>query len=385
MKIVHVCISAPYIDGWGYQENLLPKYLQNEGIENYVLASACSFPRYITPDIVLAIINKGVSYEIDGVKITRIKTTRISSSFIITRDFYKQLNAIHPDVIIHHNFNITTLPLSAKYSRINHIPLLVDNHADTINMTKNKLWSFVYYKMMIRLTTYLHRKQISKAYGVTKARCDFIHDYYGLNKNKIDFLPIGADVELAKEIETKESLKKHYGFGNDEFIVVSGGKMGIEKGTDKLIKAVGEVRNQYPCLRLVLFGSYEDEETRIQAENSKYTIFYGWCDRIKTLELLKIADVACWPLHHTTLIEDAVSVCTPLLIRKTGTTEHLIRGNGLWIDDKKSPIEDCLLHFLTLTEAQKAEIIMSCKKMNNTISYRAIAKKLIKDIEKLRR
>ena len=50
MRIVHICISAPYIDGWGYQENLLPRYLQKAGTENYVIASMNDFPVYLKPE-----------------------------------------------------------------------------------------------------------------------------------------------------------------------------------------------------------------------------------------------------------------------------------------------------------------------------------------------
>ena len=29
MKILHLCLDAPFNDDWGYQDNLLPKYQKN--------------------------------------------------------------------------------------------------------------------------------------------------------------------------------------------------------------------------------------------------------------------------------------------------------------------------------------------------------------------
>lgn len=381
MKIVHICFSDPYVDGWGYQSNLLPCYLQQMGVDNYVIASAIHFPSYMKSDDVEIIKIKGSQYEIDGIKIYRIQTKKFSSSLIAPIGLMDVLKKIQPDAIFHHNFNCTSLPIAARYAKCHHIPMVVDNHADTINMTKHKSWIWFYYKFLVTLTCKLCRNQIYKAYGVTHSRCDFIHDYYGLTRDKIDFLPIGADVDLADTIRSISDLRSRYSYQESDFLVVSGGKMGKEKGTDNLIRAVGELQAIYPQLKLVLFGKFEDYDTETQANNSCITTVYGWCDRMKTLELLKMADVACWPIHHTTLIEDAVSVCTPLINRKTGTTEHLIEGNGIWIEKgTKDEIKNALIQILDQSIEQKKTMQSACKKMRDTVSYRTVAKKLLNDI-----
>lgn len=381
MKIVHVCISAPYIDGWGYQENLLPQYLQKKGIENYIIASANDFPSYLSSQEIKDIKSRGGKYCIGDISVNRIKTKHLSTSFLIPFGLKKVLEEINPDVIFHHNFNCTSLPIAARFAKRKKIPLMVDNHADVINMSHNRLWVFVYYKLFIGLTCKIFQKEIIKAYGVSHSRCEFVKVYYGINQKKIDFLPIGADVDLADTIPSKETIRKNYGFENQDFILVSGGKMGIEKGTDKLISVVEELKKDYPQLKLVLFGSMEDEATSIQANQSHAVSLYGWCDRIKTLELLKMADLACWPIHHTTLIEDAISVSTPLIVRKTDTTEHLVEGNGIWIEDGSvDSIKKALLLFLNQNEWQKKTLDESCEKMRTKLSYNTIAEKLLKDI-----
>lgn len=380
MKIVHVSISFPFIDSWGYQENLLPRYLQMEGTQNYIIASANDFPAHLKSDRLSDIRNKGTNYLFDGIVVRRIPTKKITTSFAFTKGLRKVLEEIKPDVIFHHNLNCTSMPICARYAKRKGIPMVCDNHADKINMTKRRLWAWFYYRFLVGITCKIYKDQIYKAYGVTHARCDFIHDYFGVAKNKIDFLPIGADVDLADTISAKATLRQMYGFTNENLLIVSGGKMGKGKGTDNLICAVEELHDEYPMLSLILFGKFEDDETALQANNSQVTTVYGWCDRIKTLQLLKVADVACWPIHHTTLIEDAVSVCTPLILRKTGTTEHLIEGNGVWIEHgTKDEIKQSILHLLNRMQ-QHNDFYPACMNLRDTISYQTVAKKVLNDI-----
>lgn len=382
MKIVHICISAPYIDGWGYQENLLPRYLQKAGTENYVIASMNDFPVYLKPEVKAEIMSKGTDYQIDGIQVRRIKTKQLTTSLLVAKGLSKVLDEIHPDVLFHHNFNCTSLVTAARYAKKKGIPFMVDNHADIINISHNKLWALVYYRLLIGLSCKLIRKTITTAYGVTRARCDFMHDWYGVPKDKIKLLPIGADTDQADTIPSKESLRGKYGFQKEDFIVVSGGKMGVGKGTNQLIDTVEELKSNFQNIRLVLFGVFEDNGTLQQAQSSDVVSVHGWCDREKTLELLKMADVACWPIHHTTLIEDAVSVCTPIIVRKTGNTEHLVEKNGMWVDgETKESLKTAVLSFLSnQDETQKSDLHSACEKMKNQISYDTIAEKLLKDI-----
>ena len=73
MKIVHVCISMPYVDGWGYQENLLPQYLQTAGTQNSVITSANDLPLYLSSQKRTEIASMGNDYHLGEIHIKRIK------------------------------------------------------------------------------------------------------------------------------------------------------------------------------------------------------------------------------------------------------------------------------------------------------------------------
>lgn len=377
MKIVHICISAPYIDNWGYQENLLPQYLAKSGIENYVIACAESFPEYLSSDIVDNIKKKGASYFCGDVSIKRIKTKMFTTTFVVPFKQYKALSEIKPDVIFHHGINSTSLLIASKYAKDNNVVLLVDNHADKFNISKNKLWRYLYHKIIIKYTLRYFCKNVSKYYGVTKGRCLFLQEQYGISPKQIDFLPIGADTAVANKLQTKEELRRKYNFSSDDFLVVSGGKMGVGKGTDKLLKAISLLNKQYPKIKLILFGRFDDKKTEISAKEESSVFLFGWCNREKTLELLKVSDLACWPVHHTTLIEDTISVGTPLLLKKTETTSHLIDENGFWIDENIMSVIENYYNDLKL----QVKIHNGCLKMNANLSYDNIADKVIRDIK----
>lgn len=383
MRIVHICLSAPYVDGWGYQENLLPEYLKKNGVENHIITSNDNLPIYLSENMKDEIVKKGDSYNIGDIKIHKIKGRKITTMLLIPYGLRKKIEEIRPDVIFHHNVSVTTLPIVSKYAKKHNCKLFVDNHADEINMSKNKLWIWLYYKFLSRISCRIRKDAFTKFYGVTNSRCDFISKYFGVPNNKIELLPIGADTDLAGTIDDKDTLRRKYGFSHDDNVVVTGGKMGIDKGTIDLINAIDELNGEKD-VKLLLFGKFEDEATLTIAMNKNFVTIHNWCDRIKTLELLKLADVACWPLHHTTLIEDAIAVETPLIIRKTRTTSHLVDGNGLWLDNgNKGELKDTLFNFFVKGQDDLSSIQMCCRKMKEYLSYDNISRTILQTINNM--
>jgi len=378
MKITNICISAPYIEKYSYQENIITDYFVYNGIETTIIGSNI-LPSYLKSEK----IEPGI-YSDKGKKLIRLKCFKISNQFIIPIGLYKHLKNDNSDVIFHHNLNCTSLIICSLY-RIRHpnCVLLVDNHADFINGSKNKLWQFFYNKICMRLAVKFISNYVRKFYGVTPSRCEYLHKVYGIKKSKIDFLPIGSDVKTSDSItENKLELREKFSVKKEAFVFVSGGKMGIDKGTNNLIKAINainEIQIDSTEIFLILFGSFSDKETEKLAKESDFVIIKKWCDHKTSLRLLKLADVAVWPIHHTTLIEDAISVNIPLLIRKTTTTEHLIDGNGIFLDSAE--YEEL---FTKMKYFRDSFLINNyedrCKAMREKLSYDSIIKKVLNDI-----
>ena len=325
MKIVH--IADCYIDGWGYQENLLPQYQKRAGHDVVVVADNDHLKYLNNSTLAQTILNRGMEYENDGIKVYKIREyLTTSSTSLICRGLYKLLEKEIPDIIFHHNLNTSTLLVAARYKRKNpQVKLYVDNHADWINESKNKLWHKVFYDNLIPWTVRRLGDNVNYYLGVSPLRCQYLNKVFQVPEHKIKFLPIGCDTDGAEQVtESREELRKHYQIKSDAFVVVSGGKLDRSKGTLELLEACKSIKGTISNLQLVLFGKIDDEVKQI-VNGKEWIMMEGWCDRKKTLSLLKMSDVACWPWLHTTLIEDSVATGIPLVVKMSDNVCHFAK------------------------------------------------------------
>lgn len=370
MKVVH--FSSTYMDGWGYQENILPKYFKELGHDVCVI-SLKRLPA--KPDHKTIGSDK---YLLDNVEIRRIGVFFfLTFSFFITKGLYKNLKELKPDILFHHEICLTSLLVCIMYKILYpKCRLYVDSHVDMINRTKSRIWFLIYYKFLLKYLAEFSSPFVEKFYGVSNGRCDFLESVFKIDKNKIELLPIGADTLAAdKIILSKEQLRLKYKIPLKNFIIISGGKMGREKGTDLLIDAVLELKKEKHNITLVLFGTTDDTCTTKKIKASSFVIEMGWCDRTQSLELLKMADVAIWPIHHTTLIEDSIACLTPLIIRKTRNTEHLINDNGFFIE--KVSVNEIQNSIRKILKMEYVSLVTGCLNMRNTIDYTKITNTII--------
>jgi len=372
MKTVHY--TTMYFDNWGYQENLMPHYFNLIG-QDVCVVSPDRLPAFFKVEVPPA-----GRYKTDGLDIIRHKVSPyFSYNLYFPRKLYRILKAEKPDLIFHHAIGATSLLICALYKLLHpKCILMVDNHADKINCVTSKIWFLFYYKIILTIMTNLVSPLVTRYYGVTYGRCDFMEEVFRISKKKIEMLPIGADTMAADRISlSKQEIRSKYALPPDKYIVVSGGKLGLDKGTDHLIRAVDMLRHEGRNIMLVLFGSINDKTTADLVAESAAVKTFGWCDREQTLELLKMADLASWTVHHTTLIEDSIACLTPLVIRKTRTTEHLIEGNGLFIEENNA--QEIAAAVRSVFESGQELVLEKCLAMREKLDYRNIVSKICTD------
>lgn len=345
MKIVH--ITHHYRDGWGYQDNLLPAYQQKAGNDVVVISDVNHIPER-EKETILA---KGREYFDGNIKIYRINCyVNTGNTSILCRGLYRILEKEKPNLIFHHGVNSSTLVVSCVYKKRNKKTILfVDSHTDCINMSKNKVWHLCYEKIWLTFVCKLINTYVDKYYGVSILRREYLHQTYHIPIDKIGFLPLGGDTDMVESIiDNKATLRNEFFISEDDFVIVSGGKMAASKGTISLIDAFVDIKKGDANCTLVLFGEM-DSAVREAVRDKKGIISVGWCDRRKTIKLLKLSDVAVWPLLHTTLVEDAIACGTPLIVKKSGNVAHyeneecgifLERGDANEIKDALSRIRD---------------------------------------------
>lgn len=374
MKIVH--ISKNYIEGWGYQENLLSLYQKRAG-HDVVVISDNEHLKYIQDqELADRIVKQGTEYECDGIRIYKIKTyLNTSSTSFFCRGLYKILEREQPDMIFHHNVNCSTLPVAARYKRHHpQVRLYADNHADWINESKNKLWHKFFYDTLIPRTVKRLGDSVNSYIGVSPLRCQYLNNVYRVPESKVRFLPIGCDTAGAEQVvESREILRKHYQIKDDAFVVVSGGKLDRSKGTLALIDACENMKAKQDSLHLVLFGKI-DEGVKQAASGKEWITMEGWCDRVKTLSLLKMADVACWPWLHTTLIEDSVASGIPLVVKMSDNVSHFAKEQaGVFLE--KGDIEE-LMKALMEVKVNAEQYRQNVIKAREKFSYATLVQRL---------
>lgn len=326
MKVVHITLH--YLDGWGYQDNLLPLYQQRAGLSVTVLADNGHFPPSMAIQERRLILEKGADYMDGPVHVRKFETALTSpDSALICSGLGPILKEEMPDLIFHHGLHLPTLLVACRHARKNpRCILMVDSHADPINASSHRLWRALYGRFALRLLVRTVGRRVDRFYGVTPLRCDYLVSEYCVPADKVRLLPLtGDDRGLAINAV---SVRQSFGIPEDAFLVVTGGRMGPGKGTDRLIQAWQRLHPVFPGLELLLFGSMEEpfplpEGVRI----------IGWCDREKTLSILSMADVAVWPFLHTTLVEDAIVCGTPVIVKDSGNVSHYKEeGFGLFLE-----------------------------------------------------
>lgn len=317
MKILHIC--QYYNDGYGYQENLLPRYQQKLGHEVLVVTSDRT--SHFSASKKSQKVNTGISKDF-GVSVLRLP---ISGQFKARFVFFKGLKEIleqeKPNYIFHHGLASPSLITCAKYKRDNpSVFLAADNHSDLNISARNHLWGISYYKILWTNLLKQWLPFIDVVFGVTPARCYFAEEYHGIPRDKIRLLPIGADTDAVNNLVAGGCKEE-----SSRLQLATGGKWAKKKGLEKLLQAVEGLE-----LHLQIFGSIEDIEIERKIESKQNVSFLGWKNREETLKTLAGANIALWPGQHTTLMEDAIATATPMLLRYHGSTSHHLRGNGLY-------------------------------------------------------
>lgn len=362
MKIVH--FSSTYINHWAYQENILPEYFQREGFDVTVI-TLCRVPDF-KQDVQLLNVDK-----VNNVNIIRLKVLFfLSFNFFFPIKLYKTLRQERPDILFHHNTSLFSLTICTLYKIFNPAcKLFADNHADFINRSKSKIKFNLFYRVVLRTMCKAYVPFVDMFYGVSPGRVDFLKSVLKIPDCKVKFLPIGTDTYAVNNLlKNKEQLKEKYNIPNDEFIVISGGKNGIDKGTHNLIEAVESLRKEGNKIKLILFGFFDKDLIDLLQKPSESILNFGWLDRQNALELLTVSDVGIWPVHHTTLIEDCIACNVPVILRKTATTEHLIKNNGLFIyNSRVENIKDAINKIMT---SDKDYLIKAAASINHQLDYK---------------
>jgi len=375
MKILHVAPLSPYNVDWSYQDNLLPKYQRKLGHDVWVVVSPFENQANGKVDV-------GESNFIldDGVKVFR-RRRFLGNNFIgkaiSFTDINDILNEYKPDfIMIHSLMTLSVFQIIEYKKKINpNCVIIQDNHLDeNIGKKKNKFLTDVFYGYW-KIINSFSKKYISKYYGVTPWRQEFIINRFGIEREKTDIMIMGADVDNI-DFKNKGRLFNEYHqkyCPNGEFLIVSGGKIEKNKKTHLLIRAVKDIIG----VKLLVFGTIADDyKEEIYKNMNENTILLGWKSPNDINDILLASDLAVFPGQHSVLWEQACACKIPCLFALWDGMSYLNNGgNSDFISDiSVEGIKNAILgHKYTSKYYEMKKVANS--EATDVFSYKSIALK----------
>lgn len=355
MKILHICLAAFYIDNYGYQENILPKFHQRMGHEVKILASTETY----TDNKELSYVEPSTYLNKDGILVQRIRYSRFIPSFLVKKlRIYEGLNSalveFRPDLIFLHDVQFLSILNIVKFlKQYPHCKLIADGHADFVkHADRNILTNFVSQKLLHGVIYKYCAKSIedlaSKFFGVLPIRVRFFTEVYDINPTKVELLEMGADDDLIPTDTNKvrKDFCSSLGLDFQTKFIVTGGKIDGTKKIENVLEGFGNAALDN-SIKLVVFGlpnaKLESMFNRM-ASSICNVIYLGWLEQKQIYNLISIAEIIVFPGTHSVLWEQTAGIGKPMLVRRWKDIEHInVEGNLMWLEEGSSQeINHCL-------------------------------------------
>lgn len=384
MKIVHLCLCSFFPDNYSYQENMLPKYHKKLGYDVEVIASTRSFDEQGKP---CYLDNVGTYQNEYGIKVTRLPYKSNSKIWKKLKRYIGVFDAISkadPDILFIHGGQFLDIDQVIKFLKDHKdVTVFVDNHADFSNSATNWFSKNILHKIVWKHTEHQIEPYAKKVYGVLPVRVDFLKDIYGLPADKCDLLVMGADdelVERAKSSGARDRIRKQYGIGDSDFLIVTGGKIDQWKTqTLLLMQAVQNISN--PSVRLIVFGSVTDE-LKEQVKNLSDSVkvqYIGWISSEDTYDYFEASDLVFFPGRHSVMWEQVTGQGKPMIVKDWPGTHHVdLGGNVLFLtEDSVGEIQEKIESLLSEPSKLKEMTKIAQEKGMQIFSYADISKRAI--------
>lgn len=335
MKILHICLACFYIDGYNYQENVLPRINKEDGHDVRILASTETYVDnqhlgYIEPSEYVT------EY---GVPIKRLPYVKVGTHFMTVKlrkysHVYEEIAAFAPDVILAHNLSFWSVLDVIRYKKEHpEVRFYADTHTASYNSGGNWLSLNVLHRLYYR---YLSQKAIpylDKYFYTTEECREFSAEYYGMPDSLMEFYPLGGNIPPDKVYaDARIRRREELGLAEDELLFVHSGKLDELKRTDELLRAFAAV----PDLKakLAIIGSIPEDRkeliTSLMEADSRVT-YLGWKSAPELLEFLCACDLYCQPGSMSATMQNAVCAgCAVLSYPHPSYVKGFDYGNILW-------------------------------------------------------
>jgi len=155
----------------------------------------------------------------------------------------------------------------------------------------------------------------------------------GINTKKISKIPYGMDFGFLDTVNQAEVVKIRDEYAlKDKFVVLTCGRLSIEKGLVHLLRAIPKLKNRYPFLRMVIVGAgpYENELKKIQGELDLGEVVQFIGHRSDIMNYYSIADVVVQPSLSESfcqVLTESLAAKRPVVMTPVGIAPEVIINN----------------------------------------------------------
>ena len=329
LNVVHIAPNAPFNEGWSYQENLLPKYQARLGhTVTLIVADRCADKTDLRRDFMSG------GFRVIREKIRMLPVPRFKRVWIWL-DVYDHLCQLKPDLVFYHGMVSPTIRQVVAYKkRVNPDCVIVqDNHLDyNIGFDPATLKGFIL-KLMYAALYRSTDRYITRVYGVTPWRQTYARKVFGVPASKTDVLIMGADdeeIDFEHRGEIRDRIRQRYGVVEDEFLIITGGKIDEKKKIHLLMDAV----NRMSGVKLIVFGSpTKDFTAEFRSRLSDRVMAAGWIPSKESYDYFFAGDLVFFPGQHSVLWEQACASKVPCVFGKWEGMDHVDNGgNAVFVD-----------------------------------------------------
>lgn len=337
MKILHLCLSCFYIDGYNYQENVLPRINKEDGHDVRIIASTATF----TDHMDIGYVEPSEYVTEYGVPIKRLAYKKIGPDAVTGRiriypGLYEEIAAFKPDVILAHSLAFWSALDVIRYKKDHpEVKFYADTHTAAYNSGRNWITLHLLHRGLYRSVIQKALPYLEKYLYVGAAAREFDHENYGVPYEMMEYYPLGGNLLEESAYQAHRAARRgELQLADGELLLIHSGKLDALKRTEELLKAFAAV----PELKakLAVIGSISDDmkpvlEPLMAADDR--VVYLGWKSASDLLEYLCACDLYCQPGSVSATLQNAVCYGSPVMAYPhLPYTEELDYGNILWVE-----------------------------------------------------
>lgn len=335
MRIAHV---TPYFQPkLGYEEYYLTKEQKKAGNEVCIITSDryFSFPDYKeTVENILGNrkIGSGI-FNVNGVLVYRLPCIFEWGAAIIVYGIKRALEIFSPDVV-HAHYMLYPSTILASLNKSMNFKFVVDQHMINDDQLRSPWKSFAY-KVYKKMAFQLLSGKVDKYIALTPAVLRWIQEEFNVDREKISFVPLGADSNLFRSNEFFRSQYRDFlNLDYDDILVTYAGKLLPEKDIEVLIEGIAPLIKKHGKIKVLLLGSgnktYISKIFALAKKHriEKSLILHDLVDKRELVKFYNASDIGVWLGRPSITIIEAMSCGLPVVLANSLQTSHLLEYNN---------------------------------------------------------